>query len=403
MTKSFSIGVIGAGFILGCSEAPPTDDASGGNGAGSTGGAAPSAGSGATGITTTGGVGGAAMAAGGSGASAASGGTGTGGLGGTGGAGGTLGPAGTGGLAGAGSTAGAGASGQPGGAGGQGGTGSGAGGAGQGSVQCYEIKARASAVGSKYSVPTTPDLYHCFNYDLPWGSKKVQIVSSRPLIDNMQVIHHWILYNTVDAVADGTNGSCSHPGAAFLTGWAPGGTPSQMPADVGLQVGGAGLTLEIHYNNTVGAGEQDGSGVELCVTEDLRPKEAAVHWLGTYSLNKIEATGTCTPTNQEPVTILGSSPHMHLQGRHMKTVINRKDGSKETLIDVAFLFANQTPYDTPATIYPGDTLTTTCTYAQPTPFGEGTNEEMCFNFVTAYPAGKMVSALSLQPNDCTGF
>jgi hypothetical protein len=170
-----------------------------------------------------------------------------------------------------------------------------------------------------------------------------------------------------------------------------------------LGVNGAGFSLEMHYNNTVGEGELDASGVELCVTEELRPKEAAVHWLGTVNLNKLEAVGTCTPANQTPVTILASSPHMHLQGRHMKTVINRKAGGTETLIDQAFDFNTQISYPTPATINPGDTLTTTCTYAKPTPFGEGTNEEMCFNFVTAYPAGGLANALALQKNDCTSF
>jgi hypothetical protein len=265
------------------------------------------------------------------------------------------------------------------------------------------LTARAGAAGARYKVPTTPDFYHCFNYAPPWGNKKVQIVSAHPLIDNSRVIHHWILYNTTDAVADGTDGTCSHPGATFITGWAPGGEPMEMPADVGLRVDGAGFSLETHYNNNLGEGQEDQSGVEVCVTEELRPKEAAVHWLGTVNLNKLEATGTCAPTNKEPVTIIGSSPHMHLQGRHMKTIIKRKSGAIEPLIDQAFDFNTQVSYPTPATIYPGDTLTTTCTYAAPTPFGEGTNDEMCFNFVTAYPAGQLVNAVSLSKNDCTSF
>jgi len=268
-------------------------------------------------------------------------------------------------------------------------------------VECYEIRARSA--GDGYSVPTTPDLYHCFNYVPPWGNKKVQVVSARPIIDNSRVIHHWILYNTPAAVSDGTDGACSHPGATFITGWAPGGQPMVMPDDVGLVVDGAGFTLETHYNNTVGEGQKDASGVELCVTEKLRPKEAAVHWLGTANLNKLEATGTCAPANKEPVTILASSPHMHLQGRHMKTVIKRKAGGTETLIDQAFDFNTQVSYPTPAIINPGDTLTTTCTYAKPTAFGEGTNDEMCFNFVTAYPAGQLANAISFQKNDCTSF
>jgi hypothetical protein len=270
-------------------------------------------------------------------------------------------------------------------------------------VQCYELKARSGGTAAKYTVPTTPDLYHCFNYMPPWGTKTVQVVSARPIIDNAQVIHHWILYNTTGAVTDGTDGACSHPGATFITGWAPGGKPMEMPVDVGLRVDGVGFTLETHYNNTRGEGQMDASGVELCVTEQLRPKEAAVHWLGTANLNKLEATGTCTPTNQAPVTIIGSSPHMHLQGRHMKTIITRKGGGTETLIDQAFDFNTQVSYPTPAVINPGDKLATTCTYAAPTPFGEGTNDEMCFNFVTAYPAGQLVNALSLRKNDCTSF
>jgi len=273
-------------------------------------------------------------------------------------------------------------------------------------VTCYDVKARASATGDKYSVPTTPDLYQCFQYAPPWGDKKVQVVRARPLIDNSQVIHHWNLYNTPDTVADGTNGGCSgaHPNAALIAGWAPGGKNLVLPDDVGLGTQPGGFSLEIHYNNKVGAGQLDGSGVELCVTEKMRPHEAAVHWLGTQNLNKLSATGTCTPFTQTPVTIISSSPHMHLQGRHMKTVINRKDGTSEVLIDKPFDFNTQIAYPTPAVINPGDTLATTCTYATPTPFGQGTNEEMCYNFVMAYPAGGLAQLLQvLRKYDCSGL
>jgi hypothetical protein len=273
-------------------------------------------------------------------------------------------------------------------------------------VTCYRVTARASSAGEKYSVPTTPDLYQCFEYAAPWGNKTVQVVSARPIIDNPQVLHHWILYNTADAVNDGTNGSCTgaHPNAAFITGWAPGGDGLDLPDDVGLRTEGGGFSLEIHYNNSEGAPQPDASGVEVCVTEKLRPKEAAVHWLGTQALNKITAVGTCQPLSFEPVTIISSSPHMHLQGRHMKTVINRANGGTETLIDVPFDFNTQVSYPTPAIINPGDTLTTTCTFAKPTPFGQGTNEEMCYNFVVAYPAGGLAQLLQiLRKYDCTGL
>ena len=273
-------------------------------------------------------------------------------------------------------------------------------------VTCYTLKARQSAAGEKYEVPRTPDLYQCFDYVPPWGDKVVQVVSAHPIVDNSRVLHHWILYNRTGSVRDGATAACAgvHPDASFITGWAPGSEGLDLPEDVGLRTEAGGFTLELHYNNNVGSGQLDASGVELCVTEKLRPKVAAVHWLGTQSLNKLTATGTCTPINTEPVTILSSSPHMHLQGRHMKTVINRKGGGTEVLLDEPFDFNTQISYDTPAVIQPGDTLTTTCTYATPTPFGQGTNEEMCYNFVIAYPAGQLSQLLQiLRKYDCTGF
>jgi Copper type II ascorbate-dependent monooxygenase, C-terminal domain/Copper type II ascorbate-dependent monooxygenase, N-terminal domain len=271
-------------------------------------------------------------------------------------------------------------------------------------VTCYNLTARAAAGGAKYSVPTTPDLYQCFNWAAPWGNKKVQVVSATPIIDNAKVLHHWILYNTPDQVADGTNASCvgAHPNAAFITGWAPGGDGLNLPDDVGLRTEGGGFSLELHYNNKEGAGQLDASGARICVTEKLRPNEAAVHWLGTQSLNKTVAKGTCSPTATQPVTILSMSPHMHLQGRHMSTAVNRKAGGTEMLLDKPFDFQTQISYPVKAVINPGDTLTTTCTYAAPTPFGQGTNQEMCYNFVMAYPAGQLAQPFSLlRKYDCT--
>jgi hypothetical protein len=299
-----------------------------------------------------------------------------------------------------------------GGAGGAGTGGTGGSSAGTGStdpdVTCYHMTARADASGAPYNVPTTPDLYQCFFYNAPWGNKEVHVVSAKPIIynePNNKVLHHWILYNSANAVADGTNSGCSgaHPNAAFIHGWAPGSKSLDLPNDVGLRVEGQGFSLETHYNNKEGASVPDASGLEICVTEKLRPKEAAIHWLGTQNLNKVEASGTCVPVATGPVTILSVAPHMHLQGRHMKTVINRANGGTDVLHDKPFSFADQVSYDTSAVVNPGDTLTTTCTYAQPTPFGQRTNEEMCYNFVMAYPAGQLGQLFQLlRKYDCTG-
>ena len=61
-----------------------------------------------------------------------------------------------------------------------------------------------------------------------------------------------------------------------------------------------------------------------------------------------------------------------------------------------------------AVIEPGDRLVTTCEYSStsrdtPTRFGEGTDDEMCFNFMLVYPAQGLlmcmeIEALSRAPN-----
>jgi hypothetical protein len=262
---------------------------------------------------------------------------------------------------------------------------------------CYDFLANAG--GDKttpYSVPTTPDLYHCFYFAPPWGTDKVHAIRSETVIDNSAVLHHWILYSNASAVQDGTHGNCSgsHAGGQFLVGWAPGAPDMQMPDDVGLEMPGAGYALEIHYNAKT-AGQQDASGVRLCVTRELKAQTAATHPLGKEAFSKAGAgdvVGTCKPRGPFPITILTSSPHMHLKGTHMKTIINRANGTKETLVDEPFDFNNQLVYDTPTQIFEGDTLTTTCTYNASASFGQGTNEEMCYNFVTAYPAGALEGA-----------
>jgi len=60
------------------------------------------------------------------------------------------------------------------------------------------------------------------------------------------------------------------------------------------------------------------------------------------------------------------------------------------LIDKRFNFASQMSYDTPAVLGPGDTLLTTCYYDNTTAgavgFGPSTTQEMCYDFLYAYPA-----------------
>ena len=327
------------------------------------------------------------------------------------------------GAGGAGGSAGAGVGGVGGGAG-TGGTGGSAGNAGTGGsaggpvADCTPVSfvahgAQAPNDPTPFNTAPGGEHYQCFNFKAPWN-EPVHGIEFNAIIDNSKVVHHWLLYSTATPLADGTSAPCAgvHPDAVLVAGWAPGATDVKMPPGVGAELpwGPQGhLILEVHYNNATGSVEADRSGVEVCATTELQPETATVSWLGTELIaiapnSPGVASSTCTPNHPGPITILRSWPHMHQLGRSFRTEILRADGSTEMLIDVpSFDFDYQIGYDTPAVIHPGDRLVTTCEYQNPNPvtvtFGPRTADEMCYNFVTAYPAGALTS-LGLMARSC---
>jgi hypothetical protein len=245
-----------------------------------------------------------------------------------------------------------------------------------------------------YDVPTTPDLYVAFTMDAPWQGVRY-VRSFRNIIDNETVLHHWLLFKQATSSFEGvTVGALgAHPDGEMLFGWAPGGEDMYMDPDVAMEVSGdVSYQLEAHYNNTTGAPQPDASGVELCVTPNKPAHVAGLSWVGTDAiLGGTEAVGTCTPSTGEEVHVISATPHMHLKGRHMKVVLTRANGEQEVVHDEPFDFNYQRMYIQNFVMRPGDSLQTTCTYSGPSVFGKGTNDEMCYFFSTAWPAGAMTT------------
>lgn len=266
----------------------------------------------------------------------------------------------------------------------------------------------ASSIG----LDGSPDLYQCFYFKAPWADGE-QGLGYKPVIDNKRVLHHWLLYASDQApqgLADGgMTGRCQaqgDPNRVLLAGWAPGTPGINLPDGVGQQLPSgsrAYVTLEIHYYNTEpGQPAMDRSGVEICVANEPQANVATQHWLGTEKIS-VPAGGmkvagdTCTPrlTAGQTSTIISVTPHMHKIGAHSKLEVIRQGGQVETILDKAFQFDNQTTYmlDTPFVINAGDQLRATCTYMNTTSgtvgYGEGSDEEMCYLFTTAYPAGSL--------------
>jgi mono/diheme cytochrome c family protein len=266
---------------------------------------------------------------------------------------------------------------------------------GDGDLECYKLLAHNGDGKSKYAVGAANDAYIMYVFAAPWKETVYGIVI-RPIIDNAKVLHHWLLFeDDVAGVPLGPSPEVgAHPTGQLIAGWAPGAESTDFRltgADVGFELpGNTTYTVEFHYNSSDLFAE-DQSGVEVCAIK-RKPKEvAAISWLGLDQLliPSTKWTGTCRPTSQEPIHITHVWPHMHLTGRHMKSVINRKNGDKEVLHDEDFDFNYQRAYRKDVTLMPGDTITTVCDYSQPMSFGESTKAEMCYLFTTAYPKGAL--------------
>ncbi|MCK6573770.1 hypothetical protein L6V77_22035 [Myxococcota bacterium] len=285
----------------------------------------------------------------------------------------------------------------------------------------HVFELRAHGVGIKgdetpYQVPPLGDLYINFVFNVPWTGS-VHGLEFHPIVDDDRVLHHMLLYAApLGAVLDGAiiPGIGTHPGESLVAGWAPGGEPMILPEGVGMElpVGPAArFVLEVHYNNMAGyLDAKDRSGYRVCATSNKREQTAASHLLGTEIIaiagpGEFRAVGMCHPyvniqglLYRGPMTIISSTPHLHRRGRNLRTEIHRANGQVDVLLDEPFDFDNQITHDTPNVINPGDWLKTTCTYENErgiATFGVRTDDEMCQNYVLAYPVGPMDTGGSL--------
>ncbi|HEY6558606.1 MAG TPA: hypothetical protein VI072_15090 [Polyangiaceae bacterium] len=284
----------------------------------------------------------------------------------------------------------------------------------------YELRAHGQQIAgdtSPYPVPVGGEMgnkYMCFYFAPPYAAGS-QAFYFDSLFDktNTKYLHHWLLYGIDNKRApDNTFAPCSaaEPGAYLLAGWAPGAQPNVMKPDVGLGMPSgpnAQLILEVHYYNPNNELAFDSTGVKFCTAPgNTRPHTAGVHFTGSEGIciepnSTRTISGECVPRgDMGDVHINSVWPHMHQMGRRMKIDILRANGTVEVLHDAAFDFNSQISYDKgDVVLRPGDRMRTDCTYQNTStrriPFGEKTQDEMCFGFIVAWPAG----ALAIHPLD----
>jgi hypothetical protein len=299
--------------------------------------------------------------------------------------------------------------------------------------ETFELRAHGGTGASDttpFQISSNPTLegnqYHCFYFKPPYqaGSGLLWFES---ILDNTPKLHHWILYATENRVQpDGTSAPCNanQPGAYFVVGWAPGATNTVVSNDVMLQLPSgpnAQLILELHYFNNTGVSSPDRTGLRFCTAgRNTRPHEAAVHTLGSEGIcidpftRNHEVAGSCQPrTDMGDIHITGVWPHMHKLARRMQVTVRRSGGQSEVIHDAPFDFNAQIFHPKQDVIVrAGDSVETRCFFdndsAEYIKYGERTQDEMCYAFITAWPAGSLLppggggdgTSLGLPLNRC---
>ncbi len=249
-----------------------------------------------------------------------------------------------------------------------------------------------------HSVDIEVETYPCFVFAMPFGVDQT-IYRWRPQVDPA-VVHHFVLYRTSSPLALGAHGECQIPeGAEVIAAWSPGNDGLQLPDDVGFALGRSDdrLLLQMHYaTGTRG----DNSGVELCARNSPPVVTAGTFVLGTVRIQipggatNHDVVHRCLQRQQEPLTVLAASPHMHRLGRAITSNVYRGglNGPLETIVDVApFDYDRQRTHiiEPAIDLEPGDVIETTCRYDNPgseqVSYGISVDDEMCFNYLTVYP------------------
>eukprot|EP00479_Gromia_sphaerica_P006051 TRINITY_DN171_c0_g2_i2.p1 TRINITY_DN171_c0_g2~~TRINITY_DN171_c0_g2_i2.p1 ORF type:complete len:404 (-),score=93.92 TRINITY_DN171_c0_g2_i2:155-1366(-) len=207
-----------------------------------------------------------------------------------------------------------------------------------------------------------------------------------------------------------------------LTGWAVGGQDQHLPSNVGfpLSFENRHMLIEIHYDNpTLNPNIFDSSGIRLWVTDDLRPIDAGVAYVGHMVFNMdipareeaFEHKGICSSfctsgLPREGVQIFSTNFHAHLASTQMHLQHLRNGRELEPIAtDRYYDFNYQQSHATKpeVTIMPGDELVISCTYNTmdrnaTTPAGIATYEEMCRVFIAYYPFDYSFGPCESLPN-----
>ncbi|KAI7800157.1 DBH-like monooxygenase protein 2 homolog [Triplophysa rosa] len=282
-----------------------------------------------------------------------------------------------------------------------------------------------------FTVPANQTYYHCKIMRTPDFDQKHHIYRIEPLIQNLDLVHHLLLYRCPPGVTEIYESQCytrvnSDECMEVVAVWAVGGGAFEFPTVAGLPIGGnvddVLYRLEVHYNNAnKTAGRVDNSGLRFYYTSELRQHDAAVLGTGlvlapgygippkakdffTYGLCDTAYIPQVLSQTQD-LQVFSVMLHTHLAGRKVR-VGHFRGGKQIDLLAVDenynFEYQGVTNLGKTKTVKLGDKLLVECTYNTATRTkltwgGLSTTDEMCLAFLFYYPAMNLTGCMSF-PN-----
>ncbi len=211
-------------------------------------------------------------------------------------------------------------------------------------------------------------------------------------------IHHTVLtvLDNPTLPDGGTDCSAGDNAEHMIFGSGVGEGSMKFPTGVGMRVkAGQQLLLNLHLFNTTETAITGVAGTDIKVVPaaELENEAEAILMGPVFNLKVPPGTSTQTGgcTMNGDVTVVFVGPHMHQMGTYMKVDAERAGEAPVTIHDGPYDFLEQKLYDVPALpMKQGDTIRVSCTYDNPSsvtvPFGDSSNDEMCFATIYRYPA-----------------
>jgi hypothetical protein len=268
------------------------------------------------------------------------------------------------------------------------------------------------------------DDYRCFVVD-PGIATDVFVTGYDIQPGDERVVHHVAVMPlpdaeaeadaaALDAAEDGPGYTCfGGPGVAAspMVVWTPGSGATLFPAGTGIRyAGGRKVVVQMHYNVPATGGPfTDRSTMKLQLSSDPGLEPAFFLPIGAQQISLPPGDANAVATGDVPLSAVaerfnlpsfkglrswGVFPHMHTAGRTLRSAAKASDGTEQCLTDVDrwdFHWQNMWWNDTPVDIAAESAISLRCGYntqgrTETTVFGEGTNDEMCFNalYVTTY-------------------